>query len=174
MTKEEIKEYNKQYYLKNKEKSILYIQKNKDRISEQRKIFRMNNKELMKIQYEKAKEKRKIYRNNRRKTDDVYALKCKIRKNIYTSMNKKGFTKRSSCFKILGCEYNFFKNYIEAQFTKEMSWANIHLDHIKPIKTAKSENEVIELNHYTNFQPLLALDNLHKGCKIIEKQLRIL
>ena len=55
-----------------------------------------------------------------------------------------------------------------------MNWDNIHLDHIKPLATAKTEEDVILLNHYTNFQPLLAKDNLNKGKKIIEKQLRIL
>lgn len=29
-----------------------------------------------------------------------------------------------------------------------------HLDHIIPLSTAKTEKEVIILNHYTNFQPL--------------------
>ena len=28
------------------------------------------------------------------------------------------------------------------------------LDHIIPISTAKTEEDVIRLNHYTNFQPL--------------------
>ena len=28
------------------------------------------------------------------------------------------------------------------------------LDHIIPVSSAKSEDEIIKLNHYTNFQPL--------------------
>jgi len=55
-----------------------------------------------------------------------------------------------------------------------MDWDNIHLDHIKPVSIATSEKEMLELNHYTNFQPLLAADNLKKGAKLITKQLRIL
>ncbi len=39
------------------------------------------------------------------------------------------------------------------------------MDHIKPISLARTESEVIELNHYTNFQPLWAKDNLSKGKK---------
>ena len=168
------KQYHKDYYEKNKEKFILYRIENKDKISLQRKQFRLNNKEIMKIQYENAKEKRKIYRNNRRKTDALYCLKCKIRKNINSSIKKKGYTKRSSTYDILGCNYDFFKSYIESQFKKGMTWENIHLDHIIPLASAKSEVEVIELNHYTNFQPLFIKDNLHKGKKTIEKQLRLL
>jgi hypothetical protein len=51
-----------------------------------------------------------------------------------------------------------------------MTWENQgqwHLDHIYPISLAKNEQEVIKLNHYTNFQPLWAKDNLTKHNKII-------
>ena len=59
-----------------------------------------------------------------------------------------------------------------------MSWENRqewHLDHIYPVSLAKSEEELIRLNHYTNFQPLWAKDNLQKGNKIIDnKQLKLI
>jgi hypothetical protein len=42
-----------------------------------------------------------------------------------------------------------------------MKWDNIHLDHIKPINSYYRK-EVLELNHYTNFQPLFVKDNLSK------------
>jgi hypothetical protein len=42
-----------------------------------------------------------------------------------------------------------------------------HLDHIVPISSAKTEEEVIALNHHTNFQPLWAFDNLSKGNRIV-------
>ena len=51
-----------------------------------------------------------------------------------------------------------------------MNWDNRdkwHLDHIKPISYAKDEKEIIELNHYSNYQPLFAKDNLAKGNKYI-------
>ncbi len=168
------KEYFKNYYQINKEKYKKYREENKEEIYIKRKKYRDNNKEKMKMQYEKAKEKRKIYRNNRRKTDYLYCLKCKIRKNINASIKKKGFTKRSTTYNILGCDYDFFKNYIESQFINGMNWNNIHLDHIKPLSSAITEKDVLDLNHYTNFQPLFAIDNLNKASKIIEKQLRIL
>jgi len=46
-----------------------------------------------------------------------------------------------------------------------MNWHNKgkwHIDHIIPLKAAKTEFEVIALNHYTNLQPLWAKDNLTK------------
>ena len=42
----------------------------------------------------------------------------------------------------------------------------VHIDHIIPLATAKTEEEVIKLNHYTNLQLLKAKDNLKKGSKI--------
>lgn len=48
-----------------------------------------------------------------------------------------------------------------------MSWekmgSEIHIDHIIPFYAAKSEEELIELAHYTNLQPLWKEDNLKKG-----------
>jgi hypothetical protein len=47
-----------------------------------------------------------------------------------------------------------------------MSWENQgkwHLDHKTPISWSETEEEVVKLNHYTNFQPLWAEDNLSKG-----------
>ena len=51
-----------------------------------------------------------------------------------------------------------------------MSWDNYgkwHLDHITPISLGKTEEEVIVLNHYTNYQPLWEKDNLSKGNRLI-------
>ena len=41
------------------------------------------------------------------------------------------------------------------------------IDHIIPISSAKTENEIIKLNHYTNLQPLWKSDNRKKSNKII-------
>ena len=38
---------------------------------------------------------------------------------------------------------------------------------VRPISYAKDEKEIIELNHYSNYQPLFAKDNLAKGNKYI-------
>jgi hypothetical protein len=54
-----------------------------------------------------------------------------------------------------------------------MNWNNWeqfgwHLDHIKPLSSAKSIEEMESLCHYTNLQPLWWRDNLSKSDKIIE------
>jgi hypothetical protein len=50
-----------------------------------------------------------------------------------------------------------------------MDWNNQgqwHLDHIYPVSLATNETHLIKLNHYTNFQPLWAIDNIKKGNKL--------
>jgi 5-methylcytosine-specific restriction endonuclease McrA len=37
------------------------------------------------------------------------------------------------------------------------------LDHIIPISTAETEEEIIKLNHYSNFMPLCSRKNLEKS-----------
>ena len=45
--------------------------------------------------------------------------------------------------------------------------ASYEVDHIIPLSSAKNEEEVYGLCHYTNLQPLWAEDNLKKGDKIL-------
>ena len=78
---------------------------------------------------------------------------------------KKGYRTRE----IIGCEYEQLIEHMESQFTDGMSWDNKgewHIDHIIPISSAVTEEDVIRLNHYTNLQPLWAKDNLFKGSKL--------
>jgi hypothetical protein len=118
----------------------------------------------------------RAYDKNRRKSDPVYKMRRNIRSLIYHSIKKQGYAKRSKTYKILGCDFDTFKKHIERQFTKGMTWENHgewHYDHIIPISSAQTEEEVIKLNHYTNFQPLWAEDNLRKSDKIEPTQIKL-
>jgi hypothetical protein len=154
--KEKIKESRKEYYIKNKEK-----------LNKKNKNYRINNREkLNNIQVEK------------RKNNILFKLKYNTRNLILNSIKKQGYSKKSRTYEILGCSFEEFKTYIEIQFTKGMSWENHgewHYDHIIPISFAKNQEEIIKLNHYTNFQPLWAKDNLSKGNKIVDNtQLKLI
>lgn len=177
----------KEHYNINKEKiiqkSIIWQKNNKSKANESSKKYYIKNIELCRKKnrcYYKSKNKvllreyRRKYCSNKRKLDPLYNLSVKIRNNINNSIKRSNFIKNSKTTKILGCDFEFFKSYIESQFIKDMSWSNIHLDHIKPMCTASTEENVLQLNHYTNFQPLFIFDNLSKGKKLVEKQLRLL
>ena len=65
---------------------------------------------------------------------------------------------------------DFFKKKIEKKFIEGMSWDNHgewHIDHITPISYANTEEDVLKLNHFSNFQPLWEFDNLSKGNRFI-------
>lgn len=180
--KEKTKEYLEQYRKNNKEKISQgkkeYHQNNKETIQKKKKIYRKNNKEHIKEhnkEYYKNNKKqitegKNKYHKNKKETDLLFKLKCNIGDLIRVSIRNNGYTKKSRTFEILGCTYKEFKLHLERQFTVGMSWdnrSNWHLDHVYPVSLAKDEADVIKLNHYTNFQPLWAADNLLKGNKVI-------
>lgn len=88
--------------------------------------------------------------------------------------NEKGlkdFYKNSKTKDFLGGDFQTVKLYIEKQFSEGMTWENHsihgwHIDHIIPLSSAKTEEELKSLCHYTNLQPLWAKDNISKGAKL--------
>jgi hypothetical protein len=169
--KKAIAERNKQYKKDNKEKVLFWNKKyreaNKEKITESRKKYLQKNKDRVAIF-------KKKYQDNKRKNDSFYSFKQRTRNLIKDSFSRKKHRKNSKSVDILGCSLEDFKIYIQSKFTKGMNLENHgmwHLDHIIPLATAKTEEDVIRLNHYTNFQPLWAKDNLKKSDKIIDKQL---
>ncbi len=184
-TKEKIKEYrainrdkrnaqSREWYAKNKEYAKEYAKeyyyKNKEYYSQRAKRYRDKNKERIdKKNYEWKKEKIK--------TDSVFAFKCHIRKIIGNSIKKKGFIKKDSTELILGCDFSFFEKHLAKTFENryniplEQAKDILHIDHIVPLSVAKTEAEVIKLNHYSNLQYLYASDNLEKSDSLDWKKL---
>jgi hypothetical protein len=89
-----------------------------------------------------------------------------VRSLIKNAFRRKFKLKSKKTIEILGCSFEEFKIYLESKFDDKMNWENQgtywHMDHI----SAKTEEDVYKLNHYTNFQPLYWLDNLRKSNKI--------
>jgi len=95
-----------------------------------------------------------------------------LSKLILSSFNRKGYSKKSKTKEILGIDFNGFMKHIESQFKDGMSWHNRggwELDHIIPVSLGKTEEEIIKLNHYSNFQPLWREDNLKKSNKVLDE-----
>lgn len=111
-----------------------------------------------------------VSRRARLKSDPVYALRHNIRGAIAKKIKNLGSTKCCKTEAILGCSWSEFISHLERQFLKGMSWNNRnlwHIDHIIPISTAKTVEDVISLNHCTNLRPMWAIDNIKKGDKIV-------
>lgn len=102
----------------------------------------------------------------KRDINPVYNLMTRVRRRINHML--KGTSKSMASEQMLGCNWLDFRYHIESQFCDGMSWENMgewQVDHIIPLASAKSIGEVIKLSHYTNLQPLWALDNARKGSK---------
>lgn len=92
------------------------------------------------------------------------------RSRIYTALKQ---NKVKGTTEYLGCTFGELRSYIESKFKEGMSWDNYgsewHIDHIVPIKFENPTNTaIIEARlHYTNLQPLWALENYSKGNRYI-------
>lgn len=110
-----------------------------------------------------------VYVLKRKKVDSFFAMKLRLRAVVTTAFKRSGFPKSGKTSEILGCEWDSLKIHIERQFPKGMTWENRsewHIDHIRPIATATTEDDVIALNHFTNLRPMWAKDNIAKSDKI--------
>jgi hypothetical protein len=97
--------------------------------------------------------------------DPCFKEKEKIRSRIAKSLKSKNFKKNGTTEEYLGITKQGFVEYIESLFRDGMSWENRekwHLDHIIPLKTATTSEEIKKLWHYTNLQPLWDWENMEK------------
>ena len=86
------------------------------------------------------------------------------RNNLTRVLKKSSLQKNKKTIEYLGCDTDSFVKYIGSKMTADMNFNNIHLDHIKPVSrfNLNDEEEFKMCCHFTNFQPLLAKDNLIK------------
>lgn len=169
-------------------KSKAYYVRNRDLFSSKHKLYRSKNKEILKAyraNYRRAnvvkeaiwkgswytKNVKNISRKakERYRTDYFHALKSRVRHRTREAFKRAKIVKPNKTHILLGCTYSTLMRHIESLFTSGMTWENRgkwHIDHIIPLASATNEEELIKLCHYTNLQPLWAVDNLRKGSKI--------
>jgi len=193
LNKEKIKKQNKQYYLNNKEKIIKYKKKyylnnyeekikkyknkyyliNKEKIIKYKKKYYLNNIKKMKKYYklysQKNRKKLNQYRANKAKNDPIFKLIQNQRRRIRQAL--KEMKKTKSTLKLLGCSATELWNHLEKQFKSKMTRKNYgkwHVDHIRPCASFDLTNPKQQqiCFHYTNLQPLWAIDNIKKGAKL--------
>lgn len=155
--------YNKWYADKypelHKKSKQKWLELNKEKRKQIVKNWELNNKE-------KRRKYINEYNRERVKTD----IKFKIKRNLRCRLNQalqiknlKRASKRTE--EILGCNIEQLKKHLEIQFKEGMTWDNYgkwHIDHILPSGSAKTLEELYQLNHYTNLQPLWEIDNRKK------------
>lgn len=139
-----------------------YHKKNHNKLKEKRDVYRKSEAGLKVI---------RKYNKNRRKRDPLFRAKTNLRKRINDCYAVSYWTKKSKNQVVLGCDYNTAFKHIENQFRDGMSWDNYgewHIDHIIPLCSATTVEELEKLCHYKNLQPLWAEENISKGGKMPE------
>ena len=196
MNKEERKAYNKQYRLDNierikqynldnKEKRKQWRLDNKEQLSEYDKQYKLDNKERIK-EYQKEYDKQwrldnkeriseydKQYQKERYYSDPLFKFKRICSSRTRQAFKRKSWKKNGGTEKLLGCDWKTAMNHIESQFVGKNKWMNWNnhgeweIDHIIPLASANTKEEMNPLFNYKNLQPLLAEDNRKKGDRIL-------
>jgi hypothetical protein len=174
-------EMHKKYYEENKETCLQrqsdYRAQNYDVVRSRDRKYKENNRVSLRVkqkEYYLANREDRVryageYVRKRLSTDPLYRLCHTVRRRISLAIASQGYTKNSRTSDMLGCDWLQLKAHIERGFTDGMNWDNRskwHIDHIMPLASAGSEDELIALCHYKNLQPLWAFDNLSKGAKL--------
>jgi hypothetical protein len=160
INKEKTNNWNKSTYHRNiekhKETKKKYRDKTKEEQKKRAKKYRENNKEKI-----------NNYSKNRKKYDIEFKIRCNVRSRVKNFLKSKNIKNNNTTFKIVGCEPSKLKEHLEKQFKDGMSWENYglngwHIDHIIPLISGITENEIYQLCHFTNLQPLWWYENLEK------------
>jgi hypothetical protein len=158
-----VKEYRINNHNKRLEYESKYRENNKKKISSYQKLYYLDNKKTI-------GKKQRAYETERRKNDPLFKLSSNLRTIIRKSIKTNGYNKKSKTQEILGCTFEYLKKHIELLWEPWMNWDNHGLyngdlnygwdiDHIIPLSMAKTEDEIIKLNHYSNLQPLCSKIN---------------
>lgn len=158
-SKERIRIYrqNEDFRNKNSIKRKEYYKNNLERERYRSKEYYHQNKSII-------RKKNNEWKNNKRKKDGFYRMKLNLRDRLRDYLTGESKSKRTQ--DIVGLDKDKFKVYIESKFVENMSWDNYgkwHLDHIIPLCSAKNNEEALQLNYYSNLQPLWDEENLKKN-----------
>lgn len=162
----------KKFYLKHREKRIAY-----------HKDYREKNKDYFKKFYIKNKEKYSLLRKNNKERYNIKLMERRLnfnvkiatymRSRIRSALKSIKCNKRNSIKILVGCSVPELKTYLESKFKEGMNWENYgkwHIDHIIGCCNFDLTNieEQKKCFHYSNLQPLWAIENLRKS-KFIKK-----
>lgn len=172
------REYDRQYRVKNREHlrevRKAYYYANKEKVAIWKKRYENNHKEELSASDKRYRQEHRKKINDKRverlHSDPVFKLKEQLRCNIRDAFKRRGRNKTCRTADIVGCDLDFLCNYLfktwKQNYGTEWNGEPYHIDHIIPLATAKTEQEVKELCHYTNLQLLKPQDNLDKNAKI--------
>ena len=182
--------YAKEYYKKHRKERLDYAKRykdeNKEKINEYhrkyynteewkafQKKYYQENKEKWAIDTPEKKAKKALkdalYLKKRMARDPLFRLQKRLRTRVKNAIRGKG-SKSLKTAELLGCGLDEAIDYLKGLLKDGMTWdavldGRIHIDHIVPCSSfdmTKIEEQK-KCFHYTNLQPLWAIDNLKKS-----------
>jgi hypothetical protein len=159
------KEYDRQRYLKNREKRLAqmrewrsknreadlqkkrdYYKQNKERLSKIKKQYYKENREKIlaadklykALHKDELREYRRIRNQERYNNDIDFKIKKKLKARLYAAMKNNYIS--GIAIKNLGCSIEELKKYLESKFQPGMTWNNYgrggwEVDHIRPLSS---------------------------------------
>lgn len=150
--KERCREKAKRQYYEHREEKI-----------EQHKKWLKNNKDHV-------KEWSNEYRKERYKSDPKYKFTVRMRNMINASFYRYETYKPRKNADVIGISSIELRDHLLQTFKDIYGYdwdfkEPVHIDHIVPLATAKNQEDIARLCHYTNLQLIKQFDNLSKGAK---------
>lgn len=151
------------------------LQKEKERYKE----YRKDNLEKLR-EYDKnrnSQRERKNYQNewrkNKNKTDSKFSFSLRIKSRLKSVFHENKIPKKSKTFDLLGYSPEKLNYHLSKWLDKPceicgstvLKLSNCHIDHIIPISSAETKDQIIELNKLKNLRLLCPFCNLEKGAK---------
>lgn len=153
-----------EYKLRNKEKVLAYTRKwkadRKEHVAEYNSKYHDNNKRAIQLRHNKNQ-------RDRRKNDASFKIAGNCRN--YVGKLMRNDIKRHNTSKLIGCSWEFLVDWLQSQFTGNMTMDNYgdvwHIDHCIPSSwfDLNIESEVMTCFHWSNLQPMYALKNVIKN-----------
>lgn len=148
-------------YEQHKEQRKKYYHENRDQITVSQKRYRAK---------PSTKAQRSEYQAERARNNPQVRIKMVLAQRIRFALKNSQTSRAGRTWDLLGCDEKFFRSWISHQFANGMSWENHgkngwHFDHIIPCASfdLTKPEEQRKCFHWSNIQPLWAIDNMRKN-----------
>ena len=115
----------------------------------------------------------------KRASNPSFKVACNLRKRLSHLIRLSSATKTAQTLILLGCSLESFRLYLESRFESGMTWENYgqwHIDHIMPCAIFDLTNTEHQRRcfHFSNMQPLWAIDNWRKSDRVTDEDAKTL